>query len=542
MKLNLSWKDIGESYSIANIFFVTSLKEMIFPGMHHYLDPKPHSTVDYLAVFFDVFIVALLFLAMMQIMKLASNAWTKAIFQAIFLISGLFAFGPMSFEMMKWLSPDTERLLVFWLPGIVLSGCLILSIRQSFRFEKVVQNFRLLLLFLLPFSFIIIFETVQQRFFTDSTVFSPVSIQKTGLPNRPLSQNRKVVWIIFDGLDFATLRTAWQHGTNLPDIDRLMDQSFVAQNAHSPNNRTQESIPSLLTGIPILSSAAVAPNDLLLYPADHSDPVRVRESSNIFSELRRSGFRSAIAGWYHPYPRLFQGSVERSFWSPLAFPTCSGISEFGTCTVRFFLLALERVPFVGRLYPSLDDINERFKGESREVQVARNEYLKGVAKELIEDPDIDLVFLHYSIPHFPSIARSDMEGEEDYFTSLEVVNDTLKDLRDNLERMGQWDQTVVIVSSDHFFRFKNIRNYHYLSVEQRQEVLADTRVPFIVKFSGQKSRIDYVPSINTIITKQLILNVFSERIRRPEDFVTWLNELRTTNPDLLDLKNTGRKW
>jgi hypothetical protein len=52
-----------------------------------------------------------------------------------------------------------------------------------------------------------------------------------------------------------------------------------------------------------------------------------------------------------------------------------------------------------------------------------------------------------------------------------------------------------------------------LTEEEREAASDDIRIPFLIKFAGQQTRIDYKPSIITVVTKHLILDVFDGKIR-----------------------------
>jgi hypothetical protein len=395
-------------------------------------------------------------------------------------------------------------------------------------------------LFLLPFALLIAFKIGWDQYNTTSEDFLPQSIHRTDLKGEPRA-GKKVVWIVFDELDAGLLNAAAGNGTDIGDLDRLAEQSFVAGNAYSPNNRTQESIPSLLTGVPLQEAQTVAPNDLVLYTRDTGQSFSLRQPPNIFTELAGRGGKSAIVGWYHPYCRVFSDGVSDCFWSPLASANCSGFTAFSRCTQRIFLQALEFVPLATRVFTTLAERNFELLGESRDLQAARNAFLTNKFHVLLAEPDLDLLFFHSSIPHLPIIGRHNSEDENNY-SALEVVNDTVRDIRDILEKREEWNDTLVIVSSDHASRLKNARDFEFLPEEEKRAALDDRRVPFIVKLPGQTTRVDYAPTLNTVITKRLILEVLDGKANDPQQLLSWFDELQQNDPHLINRRNTGRKW
>jgi hypothetical protein len=111
-----------------------------------------------------------------------------------------------------------------------------------------------------------------------------------------------------------------------------------------------------------------------------------------------------------------------------------------------------------------------------------------------------------------------------------------------LEDAHQWDETTVIISSDHYYRFKGFRDFSKMSDREKQESILDRRIPFLIKLAGQKNRIDYEPTLNTVVTSRIILDIFDGRITRADDLVAWLENLAQERPDLIRIHNRGPKF
>ena len=119
---------------------------------------------------------------------------------------------------------------------------------------------------------------------------------------------------------------------------------------------------------------------------------------------------------------------------------------------------------------------------------------------------------------------------------MEVVNDTIKKLRETLEKAGQWNDTTLVISSDHWWRAKKLEDFKYLPEEERQKAVNDRRVPLIIKFAGEETRMSYEPAVNTVITKEIILGVFKGKIKNSNELVLWLNDIREMYPELINLQ------
>jgi len=541
MKKHLEPKDLGVAYSLANLWFISVWRQFIYTTDKPYFDFEPRRALEYLAVFVDVLLLAAIFLIIINLSRSAVRPWLRRTFQILFLVTALLAFGSLSSELFKWILPGTLSFVNLPIPILVLAICILLAVKDKFRLHAITQNLRLLILFLLPFSLLIFFQLFYEKLNTDPNILLPQSVENVIAPNEGSPLSKKIVWIIFDELDYSAFTTARLNNIELPDFDRLINQSLVAQNALPPHYFTLKSIPALLTGKPLRTLRIAAPNDLTLFPLDNSEPFSLRRSDNVFSQLKNAGGKSAIVGWYHPYPRIFQDTASYVYWRTVKTPHCNNFFSFATCNLNIFIRSLLSVPFLVRLFPSLWTAEVVSVYEDRDAQIERNRFLTDKANELIANPNLNLLFFHFSIPHAPNIARVDLDGRETYFNSLEVANDTIKRLRETLEKNNQWDQTVVIVSSDHWWRFKEAEDFDYLPDERKEAALSDHRVPFIIKFANQKKRIDYQQFFNTIVTKELILNMFNEKIKTPEDFQTWLDRLRADRPEFINHQPEPKK-
>lgn len=539
MKLPINWRELGASYSLANLFFIISWKELTYPGMDHYLDPAKASLWEILAIFSDVLLITIVFLVLLRLAHVA-NKFAATLYGLVFVAIGILAFGPLSYEFMKWYSPETGRFVDLVIPALVFAICSLMAIIKRAGLSSLMDNLLTVSLCLLPFSFIIVIETFRQQIFIDANTFLPQVIERSVSAEelRPISQ--KVIWVIFDELDSSYLSAADKNNTDISEFQLWSKKAFVATNAFAPNKRTQDSIPSLLTGRNVREAIATAPNDLLLYPLDGSKAFSLRESSNIFTELSIRGGRNALVGWFHPYCRVFTDSLHQCYWGEVRDPKCSNTADFSECNFRIFLRALEHVPLLIKFFTSLPDRNIELSGANHRVQSYRHQYLTKAALDSLQDPNIDFSFYHFSVPHWPFLARSD-DGDETHYSALEVANDTLGALRKSLEDTGRWDSTVIIVSSDHAERAKNSGDFSFLPEEQRMEAVNDTRIPFIVKFANQETPVAYEPILNTVISKQLIIEIFENRIKTATDMVAWLDQLQIERPDLINRPSTGRK-
>jgi arylsulfatase A-like enzyme len=138
------------------------------------------------------------------------------------------------------------------------------------------------------------------------------------------------------------------------------------------------------------------------------------------------------------------------------------------------------------------------------------------AQKLAVDPDYQLIFIHFAIPHAPRINKK--WGllnitQWGYFGNLELADQTFGILRKSMEEQGVWDNTVILATSDHQWRKSN-----------RIDGKKDPRVPFILKLPGEKDGVVYKPDFNAALTKELLIGILKKEIKTYNDLTKWLNE------------------
>jgi hypothetical protein len=124
----------------------------------------------------------------------------------------------------------------------------------------------------------------------------------------------RVVWIIFDELDYRLLFPERPASVEAPEFERLRSQCVFATRATTPSDATLVSIPSLLTGRQILNPSPSGPGAMTAKFVGASQPQRLDRMPTIFSAARLLGRNTAAAGWYLPYCRVFNADLTSCFW------------------------------------------------------------------------------------------------------------------------------------------------------------------------------------------------------------------------------------
>jgi hypothetical protein len=324
----------------------------------------------------------------------------------------------------------------------------------------------------------------------------------------PTRAQCRVVLMIFDEMDQRIAFDNRPLRLDLPFLDALCDESVVATDALPPCRCTEISIPAMLTGRLVDETVVSGPTSVDVFFTGQAEPEPLREQVTLLHMLRDKGFNSAVTTWYHPFGRLHGDSVVAYAWEEA--PTQeNAVSGPLWRTVAGFLRSLLETP---RMSPF---------GQSAVVRKATERYhnIQKAARQFAANAELDFVFLHWPIPHAPYIydRTSDRLGVSNVSSTGYLDNLALSDLafgevRADMTRAGVWDKSVVILTSDHWWRYAE-------GLDGRK----DLRVPFAVHFPGQTHRVIYAKRFNTVATHDLIAALLDGVVTSADDLVQWLD-------------------
>jgi Type I phosphodiesterase / nucleotide pyrophosphatase len=113
--------------------------------------------------------------------------------------------------------------------------------------------------------------------------------------------------------------------------------------------------------------------------------------------------------------------------------------------------------------------------------------------------------------------------------NVSLVDRTIGELRASMEAAGTWNNSTVIISSDHPYR-----TWLWGSINQRKHGAKATstaglfaHVPLIVKLPGQHNAVRYERQFNTLVLHDLILALLHGDLQEPVELVNWLQENTT---------------
>jgi hypothetical protein len=358
-----------------------------------------------------------------------------------------------------------------------------------------------------------------------------------------IPSDRRVIWIIFDEMDFRLGFLDRPSSVKLPALDRFSSEAIFAQNAYPPGGDTVLSLPSLITGRLVSWSHRTAANELMLTFADNNQAVPWSTQPNVFSRARTMGFNTALAGWYHPYCRIIGNSLTKCSWETASTgflpdkPIANLVSDSRDVAVT---TSMFRIAEAALLPESL-----RIFLASREGSIWRKYDLKNYlnihreAMALVRDPNIQLILVHYPIPHPPGIydrSKHDFSFDSSscYLDNLELADRALSELRQEMEKADLWESTTVLISSDHRLRADRVWQHHFIWQAPFTKVdpvvfnsIKDERIPFVLKLAGERTGLSYEPPFNTVLSHDLILAILSGEISKEADVAKWLDQHRS---------------
>ena len=127
--------------------------------------------------------------------------------------------------------------------------------------------------------------------------------------------------------------------------------------------------------------------------------------------------------------------------------------------------ALERIAFMTPLdVGTRAIIGSRYREAARRNTVLDLKLIHAAAIEAATRPDIDLVYVHYPVPHPPGLMPEGNEGgPTGYAGNVLLVDRLVGELRAALADSGLSGNTALVLTSDHPFRDESWQNSAFLA-------------------------------------------------------------------------------
>lgn len=315
----------------------------------------------------------------------------------------------------------------------------------------------------------------------------------------PERDGPRVVVILMDALSRRHAIDARPAGLELPNLDRLRAESIDASQVTQFANKTIIAVPAMLSGLAVERSEPEDADELLV--TVNGRDVAWSEQDNVLGDAQKLGGVAVVAGWYHPYCRMFADLDACS-----TFPTRT-VGSRGRHTGFWRALLdqqLSMLPYVNLRIRQIDLVEAQLADAQRAVTLGNQ----------------GLVFLHLMIPHTPwiwndeddefTLTRFDHGG---YYDNIALMDRVLGELRQRMEAAGKWDRTAVLFLSDHIMRYRP----RYL------EEPADPRVPYILKLPGQHGGVTFDRPLSAMITHDLLEALLRGELQDNDAATAWLS-------------------
>jgi hypothetical protein len=499
-------KDAIAALSLATLLFIWSCFGNLYDVRFGYFSKLPVTTTILLAQLCNLLGFAALFWLGAQVLRRHRRRgldWAACLVILVVLLA------PVEFLRSVHLGIRDRQVLDFarsW-PGLGLAAAMLGGV--LWRPRWVMKAVAALLLISSPMAFYLLARTL---LLTLQLQFQAPSAGRVGPPPPPLYTHRqpvRVVWIIFDELDERLTFSQRPPGLALPELDRFRGEALVATNAYAPAGCTRVSMPSLIAGQVFQTAEPSSAQDLRLTVSPTNPPVGFSQLTNVFDEVRALGGNTAVVGWYHPYARLLQRSLNFVAWDDCAADQTRHCATFWG--------ALKDQVGTG-----LHSVQSRFWHRQRVADAI------GQSLGVVTNAAYALTLLHLPFPHYPAIydpvqqrlTISMQPFPQGYFDNLQLTDRVLGQLRAVMEQSGQWDKTWVLVSADHFWRSA-------FTYDGR----TDQRVPFLLKAPGHAPGLGCGTVLNTVATKDLILAILRGQVPDLPAAEIWLTAHPGTLPD-----------
>jgi hypothetical protein len=509
------------SLSFSNLFFIPEWANFFGEQSHQrlFFTPTPFENA-YFAIGFTVIAAAFILFVLLLI---AEKFQAKKMTTLIYCVLAIALIVPLNFareatalfNYFPWLSTISHEFFLkvvlpfkYLLGSAFLVGFVLVMKKWG---EKISASMRFVGLLFTPIIFVTYSNLIV--LYKDGLKLPRKSVVYQSAVKKNL--RNKILWLIFDELDYRLVFGDRPHGLKLPELDRLREQSIFASQAYPPSDYTLQSIPSLLTGHRV-DVASVNIVNLILKDLQAKNQTKWHELANLFREAKSLGYSTSLVGWYHNYCRIFKDDLDYCRRLPAG--------RFG---------------YAQDFWGSVKAIVERsliFDRRLERAFVFNLSTIHQTALRNIESKKYDLTFLHYSVPHKPylfdskskEISSQVSRSPNNYLGNLEVVDSILGDIRRSLEKTAQWENTIIILSSDHSWR-----------QSEEFDGKRDFRVPFLIKMTDLRG-VSFSKSMPALITKDLICAILKNEIRDSQSAIKWISTHSTEFPNgtvLIPFKN-----
>jgi hypothetical protein len=335
----------------------------------------------------------------------------------------------------------------------------------------------------------------------------------------------RIIWILLDELSYEQVYEHRLVGLDLPAFDNIAQQSTVFTHVVPAGNRTENVIPSLMTGLPVdhIHSSADGARLSLHDPAlNHWHLFDQHET--IFQDALNAGYSTAVTGWYNPYCRILPEVIDRCYWTSRSTGegsvTANAIAPLRNSiesTLRVFSRRSSRL--------TVDD-------QGAEFHISAYRDLLEAGDERLNDSSSGFLFLHMPVPH-PGGIYNRRTGrfalnEGSYIDNLALADLYLGHVYKLLKQRNEWDSSMILIMGDHSWRTQLLWAGSPTWTAEDETASHggqfDDRPAYIVKMPQQKQPSRVETPFSAIRTRALLQGVLNRQIHSTEDLVAFARQ------------------
>ncbi|MGQ9650545.1 MAG: sulfatase-like hydrolase/transferase [Phycisphaerae bacterium] len=290
-----------------------------------------------------------------------------------------------------------------------------------------------------------------------------------------------VYLFVFDEWSYERTFTDGKPETAFPNLAELAMRSVVFHDAHSPGEDTANSMPALLFQTDL---RPVMKNGQIGFERDGC-MIRTSELECLFSVVAERGYRRIMIGAFLPY-RAWLGDQVDICRSYCYYPRADGM--LSQVTIHGF----NAVSYLTDPWSVLVHAKLKTRMNDRQI-LSVYERTRNDAISIIRDqPAATFAVIHYMLPHEPFILNPDASyrGPDDsawvrpniegYTRNLACLDHLIGQFVQAMHDVRRFDEALVIVTSDHSWRFDPAR-------KSGKIVTPVTHVPLLIKLPRQQT-------------------------------------------------------
>lgn len=346
------------------------------------------------------------------------------------------------------------------------------------------------------------------------------SFHRTDLPPAVPDASR-IVWILMDELSYDQTFDHRQPDVLLPNFDAFAQKSVSFSDLQPAGRYTEHVVPGLLLGTPIheLKTPFHGPVSFRHEPDGAWETFD--QHRTIFGDAQKLDWTTGIAGWYNPYCRLFSEVLDSCSWqySDNILGARLPLSYNKSVAQNMLALLPLRTKFEFIVHDTTNNSSHRRDYED----VMRR------AKHLLRDRRIRFVFLHMPIPHPPGIydrTTHQLSDDGTYLDNLVLADDSLGSFMEILRSMPGFENTAIIVSSDHSWRtfwWKESPLWNAEAISASHGGKFDPRPVLMVHLPGSDTGQIVKKPVSMLVLHPILKSLLHGQIQTPADLARIVN-------------------